>query len=661
MSTTSSRPSSPTQLSRPADFAHTAGQSDWAMMTDGEESEMEVAASLGLAQKRKGHPESPSKNKSNAAKRTATGATSANGGAAGALSGAAALPTRQSSRIAENNIQPASGTQEVRTRVRRGTIDPEEAAAAAKRASRPATPVKEPTSIATGMPMEALANSTMQQLQRRQKKEDSVQADFKQAVTGLCELDRMNALEQQRLGGIRTLMTAAATHCLGTSEESAIPPFILEALEAWKNGKPVTSFMPSKENTAPATNTTPGKTSAAASPNWATVAASKSSQPLATKSHKEFPPLRPLEGFCLQGGTKRDVLRLEKEGPVEDQRLFIRIAEDNPIRHEDPYEVRHPVESALKVANAPDSLKIERVKPIATGFSLTPADAVKAAAFSPYLPTIITLLNATRIDKPDEYRRLCLRGLPAFVTSRGQRNKILGEHVQKALTARFPSLVFAETPRIISSGSDQPDSAPPLWLITLSSGSFHAEDGAYIPARLILMDRDFQLRVYHSNNASKHCERCLSWHHSTVKFRAQAPVCGHCGLTGHLTKNHTCSVCPPSCPARPLWRKEINAVVVPEGERLVRLRNRGRAARTAELKRLRVAADAAVSAAAAAKAAEATRRGEDVAMSEAGTGQATSASGAATATSAAPNTPSTTTTTTSIDASGPRSNALAVN
>ncbi|KAL9940820.1 hypothetical protein V8E36_000308, partial [Tilletia maclaganii] len=644
------------------------------MMTDGEESEMEVAAGLGLAQKRKGHPESPSKNKPNAAKRTATGATSANGGAAGALSGAAALPTRQSSRIAENNIQPASGAQEVRTGVRKSTEYP----------GLPPRPFFAPPPPRAAQTFEALANSTMQQLQRRQKKEDSVQTYFKQAVTGLCELDRMNALEQQRLGGIRTLMTAAATHGLGTSEESAIPPFILEALEAWNNGKPVTSFMPSKENTAPATNTTPGKTSAAASPNWATVAASKSSQPLATKSHKEFPPLRPLEGFCLQGGTKRDVLRLEKEGPVEDQRLFIRIAEDNPIRHEDPYEVRHLVESALKEANAPDSLKIERVKPIATGFSLTPADAVKAAAFSPYLPTIITLLNATRIDKPDEYRRLCLRGLPAFVTSRGQRNKILGEHVQKALTARFPSLVFAETPRIISSGSDQPDSAPPLWLITLSSGSFHAEDGAYIPARLILMDRDCQLRVYHSNNASKHCERCLSWHHSTIKCRAQAPVCGHCGLTGHLTKNHNCSVCPPvsilagntpnclpecahckgpfitghqSCPARPLWRKEINAVVVPEGERLVRLRNRGRAARTAELKRLRVAADAA--AAAAAEAAEATRGGEDVAMSEAGTGQATSASGAATATSAAPNTTSTSTrTTTSNDASGPRSNAM---
>ncbi|KAL9939531.1 hypothetical protein V8E36_001348 [Tilletia maclaganii] len=250
---------------------------------------MEVAAGLGLAQKRKGHPESPGKNKPNAAKRTATGTTSVNGGAAGALSNAAALRTRQSSRIAENNIQPASGAQEVRTGVRRGT----------------------PTSIATGMPMgppasttstataktilrppraaqtfEALAKSTMQQLQRRQKKEDSVQTYFKQAVTGLCELDRMKALETQRLGSIRTLMTAAATHGLGTSEESAIPPFILEALEAWNNGKPVTSFMPNKENAAPATNTTPGKTSAAASPNWATVAASKSSQPLATKSHK---------------------------------------------------------------------------------------------------------------------------------------------------------------------------------------------------------------------------------------------------------------------------------------------------------------------------------------------------------------------------------------
>ncbi|KAE8184574.1 hypothetical protein CF336_g7746, partial [Tilletia laevis] len=108
---------------------------------------------------------------------------------------------------------------------------------------------------------------------------------------------------------------------------------------------------------------------------------------------------------------------------------------------------------------------------------------------------------------------------------------------------------------------------------------------------------------------------------------ACVPECAHCKApqtTGH-----------PVCRAHPVWDSKVNAVIVPEGERLARIQNRGRSERKLTISRLRAQAaqrttSAAISATQPPANSESSTRQEDT----------------------TPNT------NTPIDASGPRSNAL---
>ncbi|KAL9931335.1 hypothetical protein V8E36_009845, partial [Tilletia maclaganii] len=610
---------------------------DWSMTTDEDESEMEVATALPVASgkhKRKKHPDTPTgtprKKKPNLAKRTALGVGDDADLRIALFPGAPSTggtpteaATRQSTRIAENNIQPASGAQEVRHGVRLKTVDPEEAAAAAKRTTRPSTPPSATNEEGEGpaprarpaQVLAALANAATQRLKRRQKKEDGIQSFFKQMAAGLRELDALEALEGERLDVTNTLLSAATLYVLGEDTGRKIPARLLRELKAWCEGKDVPDEPSQGTGASKGTSATgKDKPSGTMASSWASVAKKNGARPTTQQTRPRPVPLQPLDVYRTQGGQKGDVQRLHAEGPVKDERIFIRFEKGSAAAKEDPHAVRLVVEKSLKDQQAPETLVIERVKSVATGFSLLPGRSNTAQDFHKYLPDIVQKLNASHADLPCTFRRVCMRGLPASIWSGGEDRKITCEHLQAALGARFPSLVFAETPRVISTAT-RPGELP-LWLLTLSSGTFGGQDDDFVPSHLMLMDRDCYLRSYRDNNASKHCSRCLSWHHSTVRCRPQAPVCGHCVLTGHLTKDHTCSVCPPvsvvtgatpsclpecahcmgpsptrhrNCPARPIWSKDRNAVIVPEGERLVRIRNQGRASRTAELNRLRAA------------------------------------------------------------------------
>ncbi|CAD6924328.1 unnamed protein product, partial [Tilletia caries] len=191
--------------------------------------------------------------------------------------------------------------------------------------------------------------------------------------------------------------------------------------------------------------------------------------------------------------------------------------------------------------------------------------------------------------------------------SGGAPKAVTPHDVQVQVCARFPGIQLAIQPRILTPARHE--SPAPLWLLSVAEGEF-SSDGQPCPSRVDIMDRTCTLRPYRANNASKHCGRCLSWHHTTDKCRAAARLSA---VQAH----------------------KVNAVIVPEGERLARIQNRGRSERKLTISRLRAQAaqrttSAAISATQPPANSESSTRQEDT----------------------TPNT------NTPIDASGPRSNAL---
>ena len=207
---------------------------------------------------------------------------------------------------------------------------------------------------------------------------------------------------------------------------------------------------------------------------------------------------------------------------------------------------------------------------------------------------------------------MVLSGVPLALGGKSRTLKITAEMLMQQLKAQFPGIDFAMNPRTITPASNP--TPFPLWLLTLGPAGLGLAEDEHTPNCLVLFERDCGLRPYRSSNASKHCGKCLSWHHSTSKCRAPAPVCARCGLTGHTAETHTCSICKPGeppecvpecfhckgpgvtghpgCTARPIWHAKVKAVIVPEGERLQRIQLRGRTDRKAAILRAKAAASA---------------------------------------------------------------------
>ncbi|KAE8228287.1 hypothetical protein CF326_g6786 [Tilletia indica] len=428
-----------------------------------------------------------------------------------------AAGTRASSRIAKAGIQPATGEQQVRTGVRRHTTEvpsPSKPATTRPAASKPSGA----TSSGRARPLLPLQQLINRDLDARQKKEASIKGFLTSMMEGLQEMDGLNALEAETITVLRTLVTATAKTVLAKPDGTVLPTSITTYLDAWDPSRP----SPPLPTESAATITAVAKSTAGATPSrtWASTAQASAGQPLKAKLR----PLAPLEGFRTQGGAKGDAAKLAAAGGAQDDRTFIRLPKEHPAREEDQYGIRLRLER-LFAGQSQAQLSIGRVKKIPSGFSFTPGEKCKAADFKPQFAAIENEFGSdARVEGPCTWKQFCLRGIPSSVCSRGQQQQVTPDNFQALLLHRFPKVQLALPPRIISREDDK----NPLWLLAVADGSFADEDGSACPSRFVLMDRDCMLRPYRSNNASKHCSRCLSWHHTAQHCRAPAPVCGHC-------------------------------------------------------------------------------------------------------------------------------------
>ncbi|KAK0557526.1 hypothetical protein OC844_005563 [Tilletia horrida] len=632
------------------------------------------------------------------------------------------LSRRRSMRIEQAGIAPASGRQQVVSGVSRSAQEGDASSAAQSQQQLPAPATRQPPAPApTG---EALAPAPTQKekarpegnilvlqrrikagLAQRRQKEEAVASFFEAMTSGLQQIDGVNALEPSQVHAIGILLTTATKVAFASPGQTPLPPKLLDYIKLWDPSKPCPPF-PSPVASRPEQQGAAGTETAASS--WAARAAAP---PPPDARRSGTPPLAPYAGYRTQGGAKGDAAKLAASGGLKDNRTFIRVPASSSWAREDPYEIRLHLEQLLRQLDAPASLSIGRVKTVQSGFSFTPGESCSAQDFQAYYLAIQKHFEAHVVEGPCSHQRFVLRGIPAKLVSGGIAKNVTPELVQQQLAKVCPTAKLALPPRTIT--PERAGSPMPLWLLTLDGGSFGSRADSPCPSSIALFDRDCSLRPYRSNNASRHCDRCLSWHHSVHKCRALSPVCARCGLTGHSAAEHTCTHCAPGqtqlcipecfhckgpattghpgCRARPVWDSKVNAVIVPEGERLLRLQNRGRADRKIEIAKARAAqtaasatqpprpspsspaqsttpnpsstppaASAAASAPAAAGIGSATRRVDDTGINES---SPIAHTGSRSTTGPAPTTSPSTHTISSLtsSASGPRSNALGGN
>ncbi|KAE8230793.1 hypothetical protein CF326_g4201 [Tilletia indica] len=562
---------------------------------------------------------------------------------------------RASSRIKEKDIQPAQDKQKVVTGVRRivalkDGIAQKSSDTNAPTAKRAASTSKT-SAKSVARPIQALERRIQAALTQRDEKEAALRGFFETMTSGLRNIEGINALDNNKVETIGVFLSLAASVAFSKTDSNPVSQEWQTYFANLDLSKPMEPLS-APEVSQTATTQVPALDASA----WPSLGSARKAPP--SKGSKPFlkptqPALAPLQGYRTQGGTKGDAAKLAADGGVLETRTFIRLADGSPDRDEDPYEIRLRLEKLLSSLGS--SASIGRVKAIKSGFSFTPGEKCAASEFEQFYQHIQREFGAESIEGPCKHRQFCLRGLPAKIVSGGVSKTITPQDVHMQVMRRFPSIKLALPPRTITPARHE--SPAPLWLLTVAEGSFAADASQPCPSRVDIMDRSCSLRPYRANNASKHCGRCLSWHHTTDKCRSPAPSCAHCGLTGHSAKDHVCSLCKPGqpplcvpecahcksphvtghigCRARPVWDSKVNAVIVPEGERLVRIQNSGRTERKLAISRLRAQATQAARAAAPHQALQADNRETSTPQKD----------------------PNTNTTPQTV-ASGPRSNAL---
>ncbi|KAE8190897.1 hypothetical protein CF328_g5844 [Tilletia controversa] len=416
-----------TKTAAPFTFSFGAGSADrpdWATATAGDEATAD-AAMAELA---------------SAATRVSDGGDSdADSDTSVAAVGTLARPagTRASSRIAKAGIHLATGEQQVRTGVRLHTAEvaspakPNPSRANAPKATAPATASR----ARPLLPLQQLIN---RDLDARQKKEASISGFLKAMMGGLQEMDGLNALDEEKIRTLRVLLTANAKTVLAKPDGHPLPASIRAFLEAWDSSRP-SPPLPTEPSPAP---TTGGASGAVPTQTWASTARAGAAQPLRSKAR----PLAPLEGFRTQGGAKGDAAKIAAAGGAQDDRTFIRLPKEHPLREEDQYETLLRLERLFKSQKQPQ-LSIGRVKKVPSGFSFTPGVNCTAADFQSQFGAIAEDLGSdAKVEGPCAWKQFCLRGIPKFVISGSQLQRVTASDLQDLLLQRFPAVNSPSSP-----------------------------------------------------------------------------------------------------------------------------------------------------------------------------------------------------------------------
>ncbi|CAD7067500.1 unnamed protein product, partial [Tilletia caries] len=229
-------------------------------------------------------------------------------------------------------------------------------------------------------------------------------------------------------------------------------------------------------------------------------------------------PLAPLEGFRTQGGAKGDAAKIAAAGGAQDDRTFIRLPKEHPLREEDQYEIRLRLERLFKSQKQPQ-LSIGRVKKVPSGFSFTPGLNTGRSAESTSAILEIAKKNDVDIIMIQEpggfFSAASLRTLP----------RILGSCYQIYL----PSLAAGIRPRVATYIRKHDFPWTPIAHTTLT------KDNGDILVIDLQASRGRTLRLVNIYNAPHGSD---GWGEGAAAFMSLPEIEGPCLAGGDLNLNH---------------------------------------------------------------------------------------------------------------------------
>lgn len=233
----------------------------------------------------------------------------------------------------------------------------------------------------------------------------------------------------------------------------------------------------------------------------------------------------------------------EPQKPSPDERLFLRLSEDDQLRTLSGYALQTLPKSKL----GPDGKLLANTLPTKTGFALCPTNG-KSEILAEKLSAINTL-SGKLIERASPWISYRISNVPRRFGTTNENLQLSLEPVttfavSDAITAAAGTPPISVTP---SRDNDaQPDSPTTSWIVRFE------DEHIIFPRVLYLFGYRTTSRILPQRSAVTQCTRCWLWHNSRV---CSAPTrCRLCGSSNHTEQEHKnlCAgpsehTCPPKC------------------------------------------------------------------------------------------------------------------
>lgn len=234
-------------------------------------------------------------------------------------------------------------------------------------------------------------------------------------------------------------------------------------------------------------------------------------------------------------------LQQPKEQP--DDRLFLRLSNDNPLRTYSGFALLAYIKTKL----SSDKELIKDVLPTKTGFALCPSKGSMKALEEKI--SAGKICAEVPIEKASPWTSYRISNVPRkFGTIDDNFQHILAPVTSESISEAIISAAGVRPVSITPSkdNAEFPDSPSTTWIVRLP------EAHNRLPRTLFLFGCRTTSRILPPRSAVIQCSRCWLWHNSRVY--ASPPRCRLCGSTQHSEAGHAnqCAaphghICPPKC------------------------------------------------------------------------------------------------------------------
>lgn len=246
-----------------------------------------------------------------------------------------------------------------------------------------------------------------------------------------------------------------------------------------------------------------------------------------------------------QLSTTNNVRQINKEPqkPSPDERLFLRLSEDDQLRTLSGY----ALQTLLKSKLGPDGKLLANTLPTKTGFALCPTKGNSEILAEKLSAT--NTLNGKLIERASPWISYRISNVPRRFGTTNDNLQLSLEPVTTFAVSDAITVAAGTPPISVTPSRDndaQPDSPTTSWIVRFE------EEHIVLPRVLYLFGYRTTSRVLPQRSSVTQCTRCWLWHNSRV---CSSPTrCRLCGSSNHTEQEHKnlCAgpsehTCPPKC------------------------------------------------------------------------------------------------------------------